>query len=348
MKKFRKQVKIANLLLRSLVRLRSMQHRVTLHKLCEFRDRDFIITKDSKMFQSAIDRKWYLAAKKIRSRISRNVSQLSHSLELFRLAVNSDDVELPKLTDIVEDLFQIEREFGSFRFDSSEDAISVITDPITFEDISLGSFEIKLFLNDIDKISDVSPYKIVAIDPNPADINSDVTHPHVSDEILCEGDGRIPIQKAIQQGRLCDFFMVISQILQTYNHCSPYVSLDNWQGVSCYDCGDAVSCDDSYYCEECEQDYCSSCIASCQICDAIACLGCSVECLDCRNLVCEQCSVECEDCHRKLCEDCVNEERLCISCQEQREVQENEEQNQEAASESEIFSNSLGETAVHA
>jgi len=59
----------------------------------------------------------------------------------------------------------------------------------------------------------------------------------VREEDLCEGEGRGPIQKAIRQGRFYDLFVLINQILQTYNGDSAYVPLSRWEGSSCPDCG---------------------------------------------------------------------------------------------------------------
>ena len=349
MKKYKKQIKIANLLLRSLARLKDSRQQAVLQKLDEFSGKCSVVTKDTKIFQSAIDRKWYKAAEKIRSRISRNLSEFSYSLDQFRTTVNTDDTELPKLTDIIAELSQIEQEFGSFSFDRVEKAISIVTESITLEDIVLGPFEIKLFLNNIDKIVAGSPYKIIAINPNPAGTNSDVTHPHVSCEQLCEGDGHIPIQKSIQHGRLCDFFTIIVQILQTYNPDSPYVSIYEWEGVPCHDCGCTVTEDNCYYCEDCEYDYCSECSSYCQICETTICLGCSYECPICQDHACSHhCTAVCEECEETLCKNCINEDGLCNNCQEQRKEQEDEEQQTIPTTEPEIHSDSLGKTALHA
>ena len=39
------------------------------------------------------------------------------------------------------------------------------------------------------------------LDANPADANHSVTHPHVQDEAVCEGEGRQPVRRALEQGR---------------------------------------------------------------------------------------------------------------------------------------------------
>ena len=90
--------------------------------------------------------------------------------------------------------------------------------------------------------------------PIPLRSNEDVTHPHVSDEAVCEGDGRVPIRKALEQGRLLDFFVIVRNLLQTYNSGSPFVSLDDWEGIRCADCGASAGEDERWTCVKCESD----------------------------------------------------------------------------------------------
>ena len=91
-----------------------------------------------------------------------------------------------------------------------------------------------------------------------------VTHPHVQDERLCEGDGRAAIAGALSDGRLYDFFTLVSQVLHTYGKGSAYVELDRWDGVLCDDCGDTMDEDDRYGCQRCDDTLCPSCAVTCQ------------------------------------------------------------------------------------
>ena len=351
MKKYKNHVRAANMLLQALYGLKQERVRQIQQKLEDFSYKCSDVTKDSRIFQRAIDRCWYPAAEKIRSRISRNLADFSHHFEQFKSTINTDDIKLPGPGDIVAELLQIEQEFGELKFDLKAGTLSVITEPIELEGFYFGSFEIQLNINEIKRLHSESPYRIIALEPNPAGSDDNVTHPHVSLEKLCEGDGYIPIRKAIQQGRLSDFFMIVMQILQTYNPNSPYVALDDWEGTSCYDCGFTVSGDDCYYCEDCERDYCSQCSTYCQICDTTICLGCSFECPDCRKPVCSRCTAVCKECDETLCTDCVNEKGLCQTCEDKRKDQENEEQNEESTepeASPAVQSDSMGETIVHA
>jgi len=351
MKKYKKHIRAANMLVRALHGFKHERLRQIQQQLENFSFKCSDVIKNSLFFQAAVDRCWYSAAEKIRSRINRNLTDFSHHLEQFRSTVNTDDIKLPKPGDIVAELLQIEQEFGELKFDPEAKTISVITESIILDGILFGAFEIRLFLKEIKKLAIESPFKIIALEPNPAGSDCDVTHPHVSHEKLCEGDGFIPIRKAIQQGRLNDFFTIIVQILQTYNPDSPYVSLDDWEGISCYDCGYTVDGDDCYYCEDCDHDYCSNCSTYCQICDTTICMGCSYECPACNQPVCRHCVAVCAACDETLCKDCIDEKGLCNNCQEQRKEEEYEELEEETATpkaEPAVQSDGLGKTRIPA
>jgi hypothetical protein len=351
MNKYKQHIRTADLLLQALNNLKLEKLRKIQNSLGDFSCRCMQFNKGSRLFQYAVDRCWYPSARKVQSRISRDLNDLSNFMDQFKNTINADNIKLPQPGEIVNELLQIEQEFGDIKLDLNNKTVSVITESIVLEEISFGPFEIRLFLDQIKNLATDSPYKIIALEPNPAGSDCNVTHPHVSSEKLCEGDGFMPIRTAIQQGRLSDFFTIIVQILQTYNPDSPYVSLDDWEGISCYDCGYTVAGDDCYYCEDCERDYCSSCSTYCQICDTTVCLGCSFECPGCNKPVCRHCTEVCVECDETYCKDCINEEHLCFGCQETREEQENEELEEEttiSAAEPAVQPDSLGQTRISA
>ena len=282
--------------------------------------------KDSHMLNLAVQRNWQASAKKIIGRINRNLNDFSYQLQRVQQTMNSETGKTPKLNDIYAELCQIQQEYGQLKYDLKEQTLSIITDSISLDDIPFGPFEIRLRISDICQLYSSSPYRVIALDPNPAGSDSCVTHPHVSNDILCEGDGHMPIRRALEDGRLCDFFTIIINILQTYNPDSPYVSLDDWEGVSCCDCGRSVSGDDSYYCEFCDNDYCSQCSTYCQRCDTTTCLGCAYECPDCEEPVCRNCIAVCKQCEGEFCKDCLTEDGLCKSCDQDRKDNTDEQQ----------------------
>ncbi|MCA9067760.1 MAG: hypothetical protein KDA84_02485, partial [Planctomycetaceae bacterium] len=134
----------------------------------------------------------------------------------------------PTLRELHAELLGLYDEFPNAELNLRQKMISVITDSITLEEVYLGPFSIEL---DIAGASGLS-YSVIATDANPAGNDEDVTHPHVRDNTLCEGEGTLPIRRAIEEGRLVDFFQVVDQILNTYNGGSAYVALDEWQGIS--------------------------------------------------------------------------------------------------------------------
>ena len=348
MKKYKNIVRLSNLLLEAICQLKRQRLRQIQNSFDDFSHRCSDVTKDSHLYYTAVEKGWLKGAGKVISRVSRNLNDFSYHLQRFKELINADETKLPKLSDVFDELSQIDQELGEYKFDLKEKTISVITEPITLDDISFGSFEIKLFIDQINKLYTDSPYRVIALEPNPAGADDNVTHPHVSSERLCEGDGHVSIKRSLEQGRLCDFFTMIVSVLQTYNPDSPYVSLDDWEGISCYDCGCTVSGDDCYYCECCDRDYCSQCSTYCRMCDTTICLGCAYECPSCNEPVCQSCAAKCKDCEEAYCKDCLTEDGLCNSCQEQRKENEDEEQESESETQPAIQSDSMGETIIHA
>jgi len=221
---------------------------------------------------------------------------------------------LPSQTDICQEILALQKEFDEVELKPGTGEIRVTVGPISLEDIPLGRFEICL---DWEGPSGASLYRVVALDPNPAGGNESVTHPHVQDERLCEGEGRAAIRAAIAQGRLCDFFMLVSQTLSTYAQGSAYVELDRWYGESCQDCGSTVCEDDRYYCQRCDAILCGECNVTCRDCGDGYCAACISVCHECHDNYCPSCLGSCSACHQATCSDCL-QEGLCGSCHEKR------------------------------
>ncbi len=351
MKKDKNIIKLSNLLLGEVYELRRQRMRLMQSKFQDFSIKCSDAIRNSHLFYAAVERSWFESAEKIRTRVSRNLNDFSYNLQRFKECITADEPKLPKLSDIYAELSQIEQELGKYNYDLNKKTISVITEPITLEEIDLGSFEIKLLIDRINCLYSEPPYRIIALESNPAGSNDSVTHPHVSDERLCEGDGHISIRKSLEQGRFCDFFTLITGVLQTYNEDSPYIRLDDWEGRSCYDCGCTVSGDESYYCEYCGQEYCDECSTYCQKCDTTVCLGCAYQCPSCEEPVCQRCAAKCKECEETYCVDCLTEEGLCPDCEKERKDNENEKQkdkSKKSKTAAAIQSDSLGETIIHA
>lgn len=225
-----------------------------------------------------------------------------------------------------------ERDFGP--------VLAVTVGPITLEDVNLGSFKIELNCNGYEP-----RYWVRALEPNCPGGDSDVTHPHVNDDVLCEGDGSHLIRNAFKEGRISDFFLIVEQILNTYNSESAYVELQYWEGIACYGCDTMMSDgDDTYSCdhEGCERQSCEDCSRLCQSCDSslcsahacscdccgdTSCRSCLEECRACGHDVCGTCTATCKKCDKEVCSDCFNSEKeMCNECHENSELLRSEEE----------------------
>ena len=346
------EIKVANKIRDALIKLKTQKNEDLIDKLksCQLNLKDF--TSNLSKLEKAYSNVYSLAAQRLRTRVSRDVNDLYHSANMARQLFETSEDKIPDFKSVFEEVVQLLYESdGDITIDDAKNTLSMETDPIELDGLYLGRFCISLCISEIPKLCRLSPYNIIALEPNPAATNSDVTHPHVSCEKLCEGDGTTVITNALVQARLADFFTIVKNVLETYNPDSPYVSLDDWEGISCYDCGYTVAGDECYYCENCEHDFCSSCSTYCQICDTTICLGCSFECPDCEQPVCHGCIAVCSECEETVCKNCINEEGLCHQCQEKRKEQENEEKKEEAGkpkANPTVQSDSVGEAIVHA
>jgi len=263
------------------------------------------------------------AAQKCAAGVEPSLRDLSYQLQDVQRAPWDDAMPVPSARELLQDLRQLEDEFGEVKYQRRDKTLSVTTDPITLEDVALGPFDIVLDLPSLADARLGGTYDVVALAPNPAGANDTVTHPHVSDERLCPGDAGAAIQAALRSGRICDFFVMVRSVLTTYNPGSPYVRLEDWHGVSCYDCGYVMAQDDTHWCHTCENDFCSECASYCPRCDETTCSGCLEECPACEEHVCGECMTQCPDCDRSLCRLCLGDNE-CPCHEEEDDVDDDE------------------------
>jgi hypothetical protein len=253
---------------------------------------------------------------------------LEHSLRRLRNQCDACQTNLPRSLvsarlappgEIVADILALDAEFDGLAINLEENLLHIETDPIVLEDTALGSFRIELRWALIGK---ERAYEVIAESPNTPENDEEVTHPHVRDRLLCEGEGAAPIRRALAEGRLLDFFTLVRQVLETYNPGSAYVELSRWNGVTCKDCGYIMPGDGYGTCDRCEDPVCSECSVGCSRCD---------------RYVCSSCSTSCEACDRLLCESCLQAEDrsgqlLCPTCLEEiQEESDDDERTQEDA-----------------
>src|SRR5262245_16221355 len=187
-------------------------------------------------------RRFIAAEKQMREQLASALAtfceRIEHERELLTLPQPSDAFASPE--EIFRDLVALFDEFPVIAWCTSEQRFTVTTDPIHLEGIDLGSFEIQLYWDSLDR---EHAYQAIAIDANPAASDESITHPHVQDGSLCEGEGRPFIRQALASGRILDFFLIVHNLLRTYNPGGAYRRLSDWKGVRCHDCGDLVYSD---------------------------------------------------------------------------------------------------------
>lgn len=265
--------------------------------------------------ESATRRNWPTAAKDTADRLrgALDILRMRASHAIDDLHRRSQSRLVPTATSIYRDLEALRSEFEGVAIDRAKQKLTVQTSSITLEDVQLGSFEIHLNWK---YIQETSPFDVTAVDPHPPASSASIPHPHVRDDSLCEGEGSDAIRRALSDGRIYDFFCIVEQILRTYNAGSAYVSLSDWDGVTCHDCGQSVDPDEARCCYKCEQELCEECSTSCCDCSDSYCSDCVSPCHGCGDDCCYYCLKSCDDCGEKFCHPCLNE-GICDDCTHQ-------------------------------
>jgi len=131
----------------------------------------------------ALLRGWKSAAEKLQSDVRWQARSLTQAVQSLVNDLRSSSGRTATLREIYDDLVALDEEFEGFQFNLRDETLSVVMGPIVLEDVPLGRFEIQLRYGDLDR--DHS-YDVIALE---ADDDVEYTHPHVANEVLCEGDG---------------------------------------------------------------------------------------------------------------------------------------------------------------
>lgn len=297
-------------------------------------------------------RGWPTAGEHVRRRLAGALETLLHDIRrtIRQCAEQPVAVIRPSLRLVVDDLAALETEFDDVGFDLLGRQLWVVTGPIELDDVALGRFQIRLHWG---RLGESRPYVVEALDPNPAATDSGVTHPHVNDEALCEGYGKGAIRAALDEGRFLDFFLLVRQILETYNPSSAYVRIQDWVGTTCVDCGSTTDRDEAILCEHCESDLCSDCGSGCGDCGRINCSECRTVCHGCEADYCRRCLRACDACGESFCQECRTD-GLCEPCRENlEEPKDDVESETEAATttdaaDAEVYADGVGEVGLSA
>jgi hypothetical protein len=206
--------------------------------------------------------------------------------------------------DLYRDLVALSAEHAGVAIDREQKTVAVTTERIVLDGVDLGPFVIEWSWG---RLGEEDELRVIAQEPHSPGDRDDITHPHVRDQSLCAGRAELSLQRAWRAGRLFDAFLIVRQILQTYNPDSAYVTLDDWSSYRCEACGDSVSDEDHDHCETCDLDLCGGCVRSCHQCGAASCSACVVTCSECDETVCPRCRPLVDGRRLKLCPACYEE-----------------------------------------
>ena len=275
--------------------------------------------REHRRLRIAVQKRWRHAQAAQHERLKQALHTLQDELQA---AVNG--VQQPAMVavasprEILSDLMALPAEFDQVSYEPRHALLSATTGPVTVEGLYLGPFRIEL---DLRTLTPHPSYLVVAEEPQRPERNSEVTHPHVEGERLCEGEGTMAIRAAVRSGRLLDFFLIVRNLLHTYNAASPYVSIGDWDGASCSECDYSMDGEDARSCERCEATLCSECSRCCGDCSETLCTNCSRVCHGCDEDLCRGCAKACCDCHQEFCSSCLENDERCHVCHEENQEQ---------------------------
>jgi hypothetical protein len=244
--------------------------------------------------------------------------ELSTVLKVMDQRINElrvhSDAPPPRAQDRCEwirELRQLESEFGTVTIRWTDTVIRVVTEPIELKDVPLGPFAIEFDWTGGPSADGIRAFEVKALKPNRPAGRSDVTHPHVEDDILCAGEAKDALAQAVADGRLVDAFQLVHSVISNYNPGSAYVSLNEWDGSHCAQCGRRIRSDDASSCECCDCELCDECGERCAGCDELRCGDCLEPCDVCRERHCRG-SLATTSRGRAICSDC---REVCSGCE---------------------------------
>jgi hypothetical protein len=270
--------------------------------------------------EHALSRGWSAAARVLTRDLRNEIEGLERSLNgyLADLDVSAPESRFASAQEIFADLVALPGEFPEFDWDHKERTLTAVTAPISFDDVWLGPFAIELNWEGI-YCPRHGCYRIIAQEPNPSSLDDDITHPHVQGEVLCEGEAAYAIRRSLSQGRLMDFFLLVRSVLATYSSTSPYVAIENWDGVRCEECDYTGAPFDLSRCARCDRRLCEGCCTSCSACESGCCYECRADCSVCEDLCCVDCLEPCSGCGCQVCPNCRDVNLKCEKCHESHE-----------------------------
>ncbi len=171
-------VRTADKIQEALIKLKHSRYLELMRQLTSFAGKLQELTAESRKMGASLVKGWFSAAERCCKSVSRLLNDIPYSVSKIQQLTDAPQKEIPKLSSLVDELNQVQQEFGSLELDNAESTISVITEPITLDDVYLGPFRIQLELKKFSELCTASPYYVIALSPNPAATDETVTHPH--------------------------------------------------------------------------------------------------------------------------------------------------------------------------
>jgi hypothetical protein len=145
---------------------------------------------------------WLGATARIERRLLTELESVRTQVDAATLALKPPRSSPPlSIRDVAADLGALETDFAGVVLDRHRQTLSVVTEPIELDEVYLGPFEICLELRGVDQ---ANRYRVIANDPRPASTCDSTTHPHVSDERLCEGCDSCFCSGCLKKCNSCD------------------------------------------------------------------------------------------------------------------------------------------------
>jgi len=192
-------MQVAGMIRDTLLQLRKNRYLECVRQLSLFVSRLHDLTCESHKMALATTRGWLAAAEQSCTAINRQLGEIPFSTSKLQSLLDRRDKPVPEFSSIVEELRAIQSEFDEVEFHSADDSLCVVTESITLEDVYLGPFRIALYMNKLGELYTRAPYYVIAVEPHPASKDEAITHPHVRNEVLCEGDGAAAIRVALER-----------------------------------------------------------------------------------------------------------------------------------------------------
>jgi len=171
-------VQVAGRVLESLTKLRHSRYLELMRRLTTSVGQLQELAAESRKMGISVTRSWFSAADRCCSQTTRLLGDISYSISQVKQFTEGPQEKTPKLSLLVDELYQLQEEFGSIDFDKGKDSICIITDPITLDGVPLGPFKIQLGLDKLGELYNDRPYRVITLNPNPASTDNSVTHPH--------------------------------------------------------------------------------------------------------------------------------------------------------------------------